>query len=135
MARNLHGGPIDLLTRYGLRCSCMWGGISMRRKLILALVLLAGVVPSGAFAQAWRETVRIEVYLPEDARLLVEGRDTKSTGTKRLFTSPPLQPGKYVYTVQAIIPDPKGPRTITRRLDVRPGDFESIDLRPAGERR
>ena len=107
----------------------------MRRNLILALGLLAGFVPSGAFAQAWRETVRIEVYLPEDARLLVEGRDTKSTGTKQLYTSPPLQPGKYVYTVQAIIPDPMGPRTITRRLDVRPGDFESIDLRPAGERR
>ena len=107
----------------------------MRRNLILAVALLACVVPSGAFAQAWRETVRIEVYLPEDARLLIEGRDTKSTGTKRLFTSPPLLPGKYIYTVQAIIPDPKGPRTVTRRLDVRPGDFESIDLRPRGERR
>ncbi len=50
------------------------------------------------------------------------------------YTSPPLAPGKYIYTVKAIIPGPDGPQTVTRRLDVRPGDFESIDLRPPGKR-
>src|SRR5262249_9004802 len=42
--------------------------------------------------------------------------------------------GKYVYTVKAIIPDSTGPRTVTQQVDVRPGDFESIDLRGPGER-
>jgi hypothetical protein len=29
---------------------------------------------------------------------------------------------------------PIGPRTVTHRIDVRPGDFESINLREPGER-
>src|SRR5207248_1026238 len=37
------------------------------------------------------------------------------------------------YTIKAIIPGLDGPRTVTRRIDVRPGDFESIDLRPPGK--
>jgi SAM-dependent methyltransferase len=50
------------------------------------------------------------------------------------FVSPPLPPGKYTYTIKAIIPGPNGPRTVTRQIDVRPGDFESIDLRDPGKR-
>ena len=52
----------------------------------------------------------------------------------RRFVSPSLAPGKYTYTIKAIIPGPNGPRTVTTELDVRPGDFESIDLRGPGER-
>lgn len=101
---------------------------------VLAWLLFACLIPAGAFAQDFRKTVTLEVYLPEDARLLIEGQDTKSTGTMRRFISPPLAPGKYVYTVKAIIPGPKGPRTVTQQVDVRPGDFESIDLREPGQR-
>jgi hypothetical protein len=50
------------------------------------------------------------------------------------FLSPLLPPGKYTDTVKAIIPGPNGPRTVTRRIDVRPGDFEPIDLRASGKR-
>src|SRR5437773_6612790 len=50
------------------------------------------------------------------------------------FDSPPLPPGKYIYTIKAVTPGPNGPATVTRRIDVRPGDFESIDLREAGKR-
>jgi hypothetical protein len=49
------------------------------------------------------------------------------------FLSPLLPRGKYTDTVKAIIPGPNGPRTVTRRTDVRPGDFESIDLRASGK--
>ena len=106
----------------------------MRRNLILAACLLAYLIPAGAFAQAYRKTVKLEVYLPRCARLFIEGREMTAKGPKRRFLSPPLAQGKYAYTVQAIIPGPSGPRTVTRRIDVRPGDFESIDLRPPGER-
>jgi len=128
------------------------------RNLILAASLLACLVPAGTFAQPAdknsaqpagknsaqpavkktvqedRKTVLIEVYLPEDARLFVEGQEMKSTGTMRRFLSPPLPPGKYTYTIKAIIPGPNGPQTVTHRIDVRPGDFESIDLREPGKR-
>lgn len=106
----------------------------MWRRWILAIGLLACLGPIGSFAQDFRKTVTIEVYLPEDARLLIEGQDTRSSGLMRRFVSPPIPPGKYTYTVTAIIPGPDGPKTVTRRLDVRPGDFESIDLREPGRR-
>ena len=106
----------------------------MRRNLILAAGLFACLIPAGAFAQKFRKTVTVEVYLPEDARLFFEDEDTRSKGTMRRFVSPPLAPGKYTYTIKAIIAGPNGPRTVTTRLDVRPGDFESIDLREPGQR-
>ena len=77
----------------------------------------------------------VEVYLPDDARLFIEGHESRANGSMaRRFVSPPLPPGKYVYTIKAIIPGPNGPRTVTCQVDVRPGDFESIDLREPGKR-
>ena len=57
----------------------------MRRKLILAAALLACPIPAGTFAQQYRKTVTVEVYLPEDARLLIEGREMTSKGPMRRF--------------------------------------------------
>lgn len=105
----------------------------MLRHLVLAAVF-ACLMTSAAFAQGYRKIVTVEVYLPEDARLFIEGRETKSKGPKRRFVSPPLAPGKYTYTIKAIMPGRDGPQTVERRIDVRPGDFESIDLRPPGKR-
>jgi uncharacterized protein (TIGR03000 family) len=104
------------------------------RNLILAAGMVACVIPAVTFAQTYRNTVTLEVYLPRYARLFIEGHPTRSKGPKRLFVSPPMPPGKYSYTIQAIMPERNGPRTVTRRIDVRPGDFESIDLRPPGQR-
>lgn len=106
----------------------------MWRSVVLASLVLPCLIPAGTFAQDERRTVTLEVYLPKNAQLLIEGQDTRSTGTMRRFVSPPLAPGKYIYTVKAIIPGPKGPRTVTQEIDVRPGDFESIDLREPGQR-
>ncbi len=106
----------------------------MRRNWILAAGLFACLISAGTFAQPYRKTVTVEVYLPEDARLFLEGQEMMSRGTMRRFTSPTLPPGQYTYTIKAIIQGPDGPRTVIRRIDVRPGDFESIDLREPGER-
>jgi uncharacterized protein (TIGR03000 family) len=106
----------------------------MWRNAILTAGLFACLIPAGTFAQDYRTTVTVEVYLPEDARLFIEGQDTTSHGPMRRFVSPPLAPGNYTYTITAIVPGPNGPRTVTRRIDVRPGDFESIDLREPGKR-
>jgi uncharacterized protein (TIGR03000 family) len=78
--------------------------------------------------------VTVEVYLPVGARLFVEGKEVSVQGTMRRVVSPPLAPGKYTYTITAMIAGPDGPRTFTQRLDVQPGDFESIDLREPGKR-
>ncbi|HVX62287.1 MAG TPA: methyltransferase domain-containing protein [Pirellulales bacterium] len=106
----------------------------MMNGLILAAGLLACAVQSRAFAQEDRKTITLEVYLPHTARLFIQGQPMSSQGPKRVFVSPPLPPGKYAYHIEAIVPGPHGPQTVGRRLDVRPGDFESIDLRAPGER-
>ncbi len=106
----------------------------MGRNWILAVGLLSCLIPAGTWAQGDRKPVMIEVYLPEDAQLFIEGRDTKTKGEMRRFVSPPLAPGKYVYSIKAILSGPNGPRTVRRDVDVRPGDFESIDLREPGKR-
>jgi uncharacterized protein (TIGR03000 family) len=106
----------------------------MGRNLILPAGLFACLLSAGTFGQASRKTVMVEVYLPERARLLIDGRETRFQGPVYRFVSPPLPPGRYTYTIQAIVPGPNGPRTVTRQIDVRPGDFESIDLREPGKR-
>ena len=87
----------------------------MWRNLLLAAAFFAYVIPDGTFAQDYRKTVTVEVYLPEDARLFIEGQETSSQGLIRRFVSPPLPAGKYIYTIKAIILGPNGPRTVTRR--------------------
>jgi uncharacterized protein (TIGR03000 family) len=96
--------------------------------------LLLCVTTAGTVAQDYRKSVIVEVYVPEAARLFLEGQEMTATGSMRRFVSPPLAPGKYSYTIKAIIPGKGGPQTVTRSIDVRPGDFESIDLRPANQR-
>ncbi len=111
--------------------SIMW-----RFLLVLAVLTealwLAGVAP----AQAPGKTVTLEIWVPENARLFIEGQETRATGAMRLFESPPLPAGKYTYTLKAVVRGPKGEQVTTRTVDVRPGDFEMVDLRtrPAGER-
>jgi uncharacterized protein (TIGR03000 family) len=106
----------------------------MWRNLILAMSLLACATSASTFAQEWRMTVTVEVYLTEGTRLFIQGQEKAYKGPKRRFVSPPMPPGQYTYTIKAIIPGPMGPETVTHQLEVRPGDFESIDLRPLGER-
>jgi uncharacterized protein (TIGR03000 family) len=106
----------------------------MCRNFILVAALAASIIPVAALAQEWRKTVTVEIYLPQDARLFIEGQEKNFKAPMSRFVSPPLEPGKYVYTIKAIIPGPSGPQTVTRQIDVRPGDFESIDLRPADQR-
>jgi uncharacterized protein (TIGR03000 family) len=106
----------------------------MSRNVILAAVLCSCVIPAGTWAQDYRKTVTVEIYLPEGARLYIEGQEMTFKGPMRRFVSPPLSPGKYTYTITAIIAGPDGSRTVTHRVDVRPGDFESIDLREPGKR-
>src|SRR5205823_1571895 len=43
------------------------------------------------------DRVRLNVTLPADARLMVQGTRTQQTGTLRRFESPALAPGEYTY--------------------------------------
>jgi uncharacterized protein (TIGR03000 family) len=74
---------------------------------------------------------KIIVHLPADARLMVDGKATRSTSATRRFVTPPLESGQgYHYTLKAEIDRGDGePMTVTKRVDVRAGETEEVTLR------
>ena len=74
-----------------------------RAVVALALVLLLRAPATADEArQEPPERATIRVDLPEDARLTFDGESTTSTGSHRVFVSPPLTRGReYSYTLRA----------------------------------
>ena len=111
----------------------MIGRQNFRRSPFLLVCLALAVAPARAQESGQRATLR--VYLPGDARLLVEGKQTQQTGPVRQFFSPPLEPGKsYHYTFECSYD--RGGKTITRKETVHfgAGDKKSVDLRDLNAR-
>jgi uncharacterized protein (TIGR03000 family) len=49
-----------------------------------------------------RNTATIRLHVPEDAKVWFDGAATTQKGTERVYSSPPLTPGKkYIYQVRA----------------------------------
>jgi uncharacterized protein (TIGR03000 family) len=52
--------------------------------------------------QMERQSARVLVTLPADARLIVDGKETRATSETRIFDTPPLEPDEsYVYSMEA----------------------------------
>lgn len=94
----------------------------------MALLLAA---PPLAAQEAGKPAI-LSVRLPADARLIVEGRETTSTGATRRFTSPPLLPGKkYQYTfIWTYRKDGKYYRG-EKNVRIEAGDEKEVDLTAA----
>jgi uncharacterized protein (TIGR03000 family) len=96
----------------------------------LALVSLLGVPATADEArQAPSERATIQVDLPEDARLTFDGESTASTGSPRVFVSPPLTRGReYSYTLRA--ERTRGGETafLSKTITVRAGEETRVDL-------
>jgi uncharacterized protein (TIGR03000 family) len=74
------------------------------------------------------EVISLVVRLPADAVLVIDGNKTKSTGEERRFVTPPLPVGgRYHYTLKATSQG----KEVARRIELRHGRENSIDLRPA----
>src|SRR5262249_8096817 len=82
--------------------------------------------PSEARAPA---PATIIVTLPTDAALTVDDTPTRSTTGRRVFLSPPLEPGKtFHYTLKAQAMRDGKPVTTTQRIEVRAGDTTRVEL-------
>ncbi|HEY7424937.1 MAG TPA: TIGR03000 domain-containing protein [Gemmataceae bacterium] len=91
------------------------------------LCLLLAAAPVWGQGSGPRAILRIR--LPADARLVVEGQETKQTGPNRRFTSPPLTPGKkYNYTFEWTYRKDGKPVTQTRIVYFRAGENKEVDL-------
>jgi uncharacterized protein (TIGR03000 family) len=72
------------------------------------------------------------VRLPADARLLIDGDATVSTGAARRFASPPLTMGRtYYYRLTAEVLRDGQRLTATQRVAVRAGQENVVELAPA----
>ncbi|HEV3438386.1 MAG TPA: TIGR03000 domain-containing protein [Gemmata sp.] len=103
------------------------------RMMSLVLATLFGLI-GVANAQDGKPAT-VKVLLPDEKYketiLTIEGKPTKSKGTERTFTTPPLDPTKtYTYKLEALI-EPNNYTKITRTIEVdfKAGETVTVDMR------
>jgi uncharacterized protein (TIGR03000 family) len=78
----------------------------------------------------------IVVTLPEDARLTFDGEATVSTGSRRLFITPPLERGKnFHYTLEAKVMRHGKTATSRKQITVLAGEETRVGLLLGEDRR
>jgi uncharacterized protein (TIGR03000 family) len=72
----------------------------------------------------------IEVTVPANATLWIDGKKTQQTGTVRIFSTPPLSPsGILTYDLRAIWTDESGAEVIrTQAVQVAPSQRVTVNL-------
>jgi uncharacterized protein (TIGR03000 family) len=86
---------------------------------------LYNAIPSEFFAKP----VTVDVRVPAEADLWIEGMKTKQNGAERKFVSPPLQPGTpYTYEFRARWKENGKDVTRTITLDVAAGGKHEVDF-------
>jgi uncharacterized protein (TIGR03000 family) len=89
--------------------------------------------PSAA-SDAAGTSVRINVRVPADAEVWVEGAKTSQTGPRRTFVSPPLDPDEtYTYSVRARWRGAEGEVDRTRKAQVSGGDEVTLNFVGTGK--
>jgi uncharacterized protein (TIGR03000 family) len=74
--------------------------------------------------------VSLTVTLPADAKLLVDGRPTATTGARRVFRTPSLTPGqKYEYVLKASVVRNGKTVSWSKRVQFQAGQDVAVTLR------
>jgi uncharacterized protein (TIGR03000 family) len=120
----IYGGHVQGLTPYGYSVTPTFGTPRYNPP---------SAAPVGLpYAPLERETAAdrpatLEVRLPADAALEVDGWRTRQTGSSRLFESPPLVPGKsYTYDLRATWT--AGGREVVKNRHVRVSAGERVEV-------
>lgn len=115
----------DTSTRGRVAWACAW--------LLLAAVPAFGQGSGPPGGQGTDKRANLVVRLPANARLVVDGTETKQTGEVRKFFSPPLPAGQvFRYELVATWTGPDGePVRVVEVVRVRAGETTPIDLRTA----
>jgi uncharacterized protein (TIGR03000 family) len=95
--------------------------------VLLAGVALAWVALTVATAQedSGKKPISFTVVVPADAKVEINGAKTTSTGSSRVYDTPPLSVGpEYRYDLKVT----SGGKTVTRQVWVRAGGKNSFDL-------
>ncbi len=79
-------------------------------------------------------SVLLEVRVPADAEVMIDGAKTVTKGPVRQFISPPIEPGRnYTYKIEAKWMENGQERTQTRTVEVKPGQLVRLDLTRSSE--
>ncbi len=69
----------------------------------------------------------LTVWVPYDAKVTVNGRETRSTGSRRQFISYGLKPGfSYKYVIRAEVVRNGQPQTDTREVTLTAGEITAV---------
>jgi uncharacterized protein (TIGR03000 family) len=103
---------------------------SLSRFLIACACLVLAAAPALAQSRQ-KEYARLRIYLPsDDTRLVVDGQETKQTGSLRTFRTPPLETGKKYYYILKWTYNKDGKDvTKTKEVYFTAGDNQVVDLR------
>lgn len=72
-------------------------------------------------------SVSLTVWVPYDAKVLINGRETSSTGSRRQFYSTGLQPGlTYTYVIRAQVVRNNQPQEDTRTVSLTAGQITAV---------
>jgi uncharacterized protein (TIGR03000 family) len=78
--------------------------------------------------------VLLEVHVPAEAEIWIDGEKTVQKGAVRQYISPPIEPGRqYTYEIKVKWMDKDGERSQTRAVAVRAGDRRMVDLTKLAE--
>jgi uncharacterized protein (TIGR03000 family) len=90
--------------------------------------------PPDSAMSARTRSVLLEVRVPANAEVWIEGTKTLQKGAVRQFISPPIEPGRdYSYKIEAKWMDKGSEQTQSRTLVVRAGQLTRIDLTKMAE--
>jgi uncharacterized protein (TIGR03000 family) len=112
--------------------------------VVLAASAAASFAGHSAFGDGKHQTgqdpqedrATIVVTLPEDAKLTFDDEPSVSTGSNRLFVTPPLERGKvFHYTLKAEVIRNGKTKGASEQITVRAGEETRVDLLPAQDRR
>jgi uncharacterized protein (TIGR03000 family) len=105
-----------------------WRGYPPRGPIVGALPAYGDAAPYDS-AAARALPVTIDVTLPANAELWIEGKKMTQKGAHRKFVSPPLPPGeRYTYELGAKWKDGDKEVSRTQSLDVTPGHAHVVDF-------
>ena len=102
----------------------------MRASILVATLSVGviGLVPLSA-AQTTTAPARINVTVPADATLTIDGQATQATSVHRQFVTPPLEHGHYYYyNLKASFVRNGKTITIEKKVRVRPGRRSVVAL-------
>jgi uncharacterized protein (TIGR03000 family) len=97
---------------------------------MLAGCLLLALTPCLFSQVPPKQAAYVQLFVPANARVEIDGARTSSTGDSRRFVTPPLTPGgeyrysvKITWIIQGLV------HSLTREVRVRPGQETVLDLR------